>query len=193
LSWNKWWRQRQEYGASTGELANRHGARLAPVRADPWTLLAWTSVLLGQPALGARVVRSARNHARERFFTGEDSPDYVANTVVTRNMVRAGGPLARACTRTFGLSLLLAALHPRLRPRALTLFVVGTAWRWRHHRLRVSDVPLGVADDLAYGVGVAQGAWRSKSLRSLTPHVTKSSLRLGDVLGLPSSSEFTGF
>jgi hypothetical protein len=45
-------------------------------------------------------------------------------------------------------------------------------------------VPLGVADDLAYGVGVAQGAWRAKTLRTLTPHVTKSSLRLSDVLGL---------
>lgn len=192
-SWDKWWRQRQEYGASTGELAKRHGSRLAPVRADPWTLLAWTSVLLGQPALGARVVRSARNHARERFFEGEDSPDYVANVVVTRNMVRAGGPLARAATRTFGVGLLAAALHPRLRQRALILFAVGTAWRWRHHRLHVSDVPLGVADDLAYGVGVAQGAWRSKSLRALTPYISKSSLRLGDILGLPSSSEFTGF
>jgi hypothetical protein len=57
----------------------------------------------------------------------------------------------------------------------------------------VGDIPLGVADDLAYGVGVAQGAWRSKSLRALTPHVTRSSLRLGDVLGLPNASEFTGF
>ncbi len=192
-SWTTWWQQRQEYGASTGELAQRHGARLAPLRSDPWTLLAWGSVLLGQPALGARVVRTARNHARDRFFKEEDSPDYVANVVVTRNMVRAGGPLARACARTFGVGLLIAALHPRLRPRALLLFAAGTAWRWRHHRLRVGDVPLGVADDVAYGVGVAQGAWRSKSLRALTPHITKSSLRLGDVLGLPHSSEFTGF
>ncbi len=189
-TWSAWWRQRQEYGASTGDLAKRHGNRLAPFRSDPWTLLAWTSVLLGQPALGARVVRSARNHARERFFEGEDSPDDVADAVVTRNMVRAGGPLARACARTFGVGLLAAALHPRLRRRALLLFAVGTAWRWRHHRVRVSDVPLGVADDLAYGVGVAQGAWRSKTLRALRPHVTKSSLRLGDVLGLPSAREF---
>jgi mycofactocin glycosyltransferase len=192
-SWKRWWRQRQEYGASTGDLAKRHGDRLAPLRADPWTLLAWTSVLLGQPAIGARVVRSARNHARDRFFESEDSPDYVANVVVARNMVRAGGPLARSCARTFGLGLLLAALHPRLRRRALILFAVGTAWRWRRHRLRVEDIPLGVADDLAYGVGVAQGAWRSKSLRALTPRITKSSLRWGDVLGLPSASEFTGF
>jgi mycofactocin system glycosyltransferase len=185
-SWSGWWRQRREYGVSTGALAKRHGNRLAPLRSDPWTLLAWTSVLAGQPALGGRIVRSARNHARSRFFEREDDPDHVANVVVTRNMARAGGPLARGVVRTFGAGLLLAALHPRLRRRALLLFAVGTAWRWRHHRVQVSDVPLGVADDLAYGVGVAQGAWRSKTLRALTPHVTKSSLRLSDVLGLPS-------
>ncbi|MCU1363552.1 MAG: Mycofactocin system glycosyltransferase [Acidimicrobiaceae bacterium] len=192
-SWKRWWRQRREYGASTGELAKRHGSRLAPLRADPWTLLAWTSVLLGQPALGARVVRSARQHAREQFFDGEDDPEYVANVVVTRNMVRAGGPLARACARTFGVGLLLAAIHPRLRRRALTLFLIGTAWRWRHRRFHAGDVPLALADDLAYGVGVAQGAWRSKSLRALTPHITKSSLRWGEVLGLPRAGGFSSF
>ncbi|MGB7104220.1 MAG: glycosyltransferase, partial [Acidimicrobiales bacterium] len=191
-SWGGWWRQRREYGTSTGALARRHGDRLAPLRSDPWTLLAWTSVLLGQPALGGRIVRSARNHARSRLFEGEDNPDHVANVVVVRNMVRAGGPLARGVVRTFGVGLLIAALHPRIRRRALILFAVGTAWRWRHHRFHVSDVPLGVADDLAYGVGVAEGAWRSKTLRALTPHITKSSLRLKDVLGLPGAEQVLG-
>jgi mycofactocin glycosyltransferase len=188
-SWSGWWRQRREYGASTGALAKRYGDRLAPLRSDPCTLIAWTSVLLGQPALGGRIVRAARNHARQGLFASEDDPAHVANAVVARNMLRAGGPLARAVVRTFGASVLVAALHPRLRQRALLLFAVGSAWRWRHHRLRVSDVPLGVADDLDYGVGVVEGAWRSNSLRSLTPHVTKSSLRLGDVFGLPGTDE----
>jgi mycofactocin glycosyltransferase len=191
-SWGGWWRQRREYGASTGALAKRHGDRLAPLRSDPWTLLAWTSVLLGQPALGGRIVRSARNHAERQLFENEDNPGHVANVVVARNMVRAGGPLARGVVRTFGVGLLIAALHPRLRPRALILFAVGATWRWRHHRLHLSDVPLGVADDVAYGVGVAEGAWRSKSLRALTPHVTKSSLRLKDVLGLPGTEQVIG-
>jgi mycofactocin system glycosyltransferase len=191
-SWSEWWRQRREYGASTGALAKRHGDRLALLRSDPWTLLAWTSALAGQPALGGRIVRSARNHSRERFFEKEDNPNHVADVVVARNMLRAGGPLARAVVRTFGIGVLLSALHPRLRQRALVLFAVGTAWRWRHHRLRVSDVPLAVADDAAYGLGVVHGAWRSKTLRALIPHVTKSSLKLSDVLALPGADGIIG-
>jgi mycofactocin system glycosyltransferase len=186
-TWRAWWRQRQGYGASSAELAQRHGERLASLRADPWTYLAWLSVLAGQPAWGARIVRSARNHARDRFFASADDPNRVANDVVVRNMVHAGGPLARGLVRTFGLVLLVAALHPRLRTRALSAFALGTAWRWRHQRLLATDLPLAIADDLAYGVGVVEGAWRAKSLRTLTPAVTKSSMGVREALGLASS------
>ena len=188
-SWRAWWLQRQRYGASSGELAKRHGARLAPFRSDAWTLLAWTSVLAGRPSIGGRIVRAARNHAHAKNFETADDPGAVASEVVTRNMVRAGGPLARGVVRTFGGALLLAALHPRLRTRALILFAVGTAWRWRHHRPHVTDIPLGVADDLAYGVGVAQGAWQTKSFRTLTPSVTKSSMNYREVMRLTTSSD----
>ena len=187
-SWRSWWRQRQSYGASSAELALRHGARLAPLRADPWTLLAWTSVLIGQPSIGVRIIRSARAHARDKFFLSTDNPNEVAKQVVSRNMLRAGGPLARATVRTFGMILLLASIHPRLRKRALILFGIGTAWRWRHHRLHITDIPLGVADDLAYGIGVFRGAARFRTLKPLTPRLTKSSMALRDVLGIRATS-----
>jgi mycofactocin system glycosyltransferase len=186
-TWRLWWRQRQRYGVSSAELSVRHGARLAPLRVDAWTLLAWTSVLIGRPSVGARIVQSAQSHARERYFQETDDPNDVAKQVVSRNMLRAGGPLARGTVRTFGVVLLVAAIHPRLRRRALVLFAVGTAWRWRHHRLHVTDVPLAVADDLAYGVGVFQGAWRLRTLVPLTPVVSKASMSLSNVLGLPSA------
>jgi mycofactocin system glycosyltransferase len=190
-TWREWWQQRQRYGASSAALAQRHGERLAPLRSDPWTLVAWTSVIVGQPMLGARIIRAAQRHASEQFFANSDNPDAVASEVVRGNMVRAGGPLARGFVRTFGILLLVAALHPRLRKRALALFAVGTLWRWRHQRPRLSDLPLGIADDLAYGVGVFQGAWRSKSLRSVTPTITRSTMRIRDVLGLASMSRLT--
>ncbi len=183
-SWRGWWHQRQRYGESSGELAVRHGARLAPLRADPWTLLAWGSVLVGQPALGARIVASARRHARDTTFSKDENAEWVAGQVVAGNMVRAGGPLARATVRTFGVALLLLALHPRLRTRALLLFAIGTAWRWRHHRFDAGDIPLAIADDLAYGTGVMRGAWKTKSLASLTPDITKSLMSLREALGL---------
>jgi mycofactocin system glycosyltransferase len=183
-TWRYWWRQRVSYGASSSELAKRHGSRLAPVRSDIWTLVAWTSVLLGKPMVGARVVRVARGALRSRLATSTDDADHVSSEVVTKGMVRAGAPLARAIVRTYGPLVLLAALHPRLRRRAMLIFVVGTAWRWRRAKFHASDVPLAVADDLAYSAGVVKGAWRAKSLKALTPQISKSSLNVLELLGL---------
>jgi hypothetical protein len=186
-SGREWWRQRARYGASSAELARLHGKRLAPLRADSWTLAAWTSVLAGRPALGARIVAGARRHARDTFFQSEDNPDEAADQVVTRNMVRAGGPMARAAVRTFGVVLLLGALHPRLRTRALGLFLIGSAWRWRHEQFHPTDVPFALADDLAYGTGVLRGALRARSWQSVTPDITKSTVGLREIMGLPKS------
>ncbi len=188
-TWRSWWLQRQRYGESSAALARRHGTRLAPLRSDSWTLLAWASVLVGRPLIGARIVRSAQRHARLGVFQEADDPEQVSKDVVGRNMLRAGGPLARAAVRTFGPLLLLAMTSPRLRKRAALLFAAGTLWRWRRQRLDVSDLPLAVADDLAYGVGVMNGALQSRSIQPLKPNITTSSMSLRQVLGLPSTSE----
>jgi hypothetical protein len=66
---------------------------------------------------------------------------------------------------------------------------LGTAWRWRRTEFHASDVPLAVADDLAYSVGVGKGAWSSKSLKALTPHIVKSSLSVRELLGLKSGEQ----
>ena len=183
-SWRGWWGQRLRYGQSSSELAKRHGARLAPFRADTWTLLTWLSALVGKPMVGLRIIDAARDQLRERLRATTDNADKVAGELVGRGMVRAGPLMARAAVRTFGIVILMSALHPKLRRRALTLFVVGTAYRWRSTRLHVADVPLGVADDVAYGAGVMSGALRSRSLGALKPHITKSTLGLRNVLGL---------
>jgi len=182
-SWRQWWGQRLAYGESSSELARRHGARLAPLRSDAWTLVAWASTLVGKPAIGARIFRIARNHLRDRLAPSSDDPGQVAREVVGRGMARSAGPLARSVVRTYGPLVLIATLHPKLRRRALALFLVGTAWRWKNSRVRVADVPLAIADDLAYSVGVWRGAWRTRSLRALTPQITKSSIGLREVLG----------
>jgi hypothetical protein len=183
-SWRGWWGQRIRYGQSSSELAKRHGSRLAPFRADTWTLLAWTTALVGKPMVGLRIIDAARDQLRERMLATTDNADVVAGELVGRGMVRAGPLMARAAVRTFGILILLSALHPRLRRRAFILFAVGTAYRWRSARLRVADIPLGVADDVAYGTGVMSGAVRSRSLGALKPHITRSTLGLRNVLGL---------
>jgi mycofactocin system glycosyltransferase len=183
-SWRGWWGQRLRYGQSSSELAKRHGTRLAPFRADTWTLLTWVTALVGKPMIGLRIIDAARDQLRERLRPTTDNADSVAGELVGRGMVRAGPLMARSAVRTFGIVILLSALHPKLRRRALTLFIVGTAYRWRSTRVRAVDIPLGVADDVAYGAGVLSGAVRSRSLGALTPHITKSTLGLRNVLGL---------
>jgi mycofactocin system glycosyltransferase len=183
-TWRNWWDQRVRYGASTSELARRHGTRLAPLRVDVWTLLAWVSVLMRRPMIAARIVRVARHSLRDRLKDSTDDADHVSSEVVTKGMVGAGGPLARGIVRTYGPLVLLAALHPRLRRRALVVYALGTAWRWRHARVHASDVPLGVADDLAYATGVVRGAWHARSLQALTPNITRSSLSVRALLGI---------
>jgi mycofactocin system glycosyltransferase len=188
-SWGAWWRQRVRYGQSSNELAKRHGERLAPLRVDSWTLLAWTSALVGKPIIGLRIVEAARDQLRERFLATTDNADKVAGELVSRGMVRAGGPLARAVVRQFGLVVLVSALHPKLRRKALMLFAVGTAWRWRSSRVHPRDIPIAIVDDAAYGFGLLSGAVKSRTLKALTPHITKSTLGLRNVLGLkPGSS-----
>lgn len=183
-SWASWWRQRVGYGRSSSELAKRHGDRLAPLRVDVWTFGAWLSALAGKPVIGLRIMNAARDQLRERLRPTTDDPERVARALVGRGMMRAGPPMARAVVRQFGLVVLLFALHPRVRTRAILLFVVGTAWRWRNTRLVPSDIPLAIADDAAYGVGLLEGAVASRTLAALIPHVTKSTLGLRNVLGL---------
>ena len=182
-SWRAWWRQRRVYGLTSAPLAERHGERLAPIRADRWTLAAWGGLLAGSPSLAASVLARALERARRGPLAGLEHPERVAVAVVGGNVARAAGPLARAMVRTYGPALLVATLHPRLRRRALAVLALGLAWRLRGGRVRPLDVPLALLDDLAYGLGVLEGAWRHRSLQTLTPRATPSP-SWGEVLGL---------
>jgi len=188
-TWRDWWAQRASYGASAAALADRHGDRLAPLRADVWTLVAWASVAARRPSIAVRVMGVTRDALVARLGPDTDNGASVANTLIVRTMGHSVGPSARAVVRTYGPLLLIAALHPTLRRRALALYALGTAWRWRHTRVRASDVPLAMADDAAYALGVWRGAWRARSARAVTPHLTKPSIRLAHLLGARSADD----
>jgi mycofactocin glycosyltransferase len=187
-NWKAWWRQRVSYGESSAALANKHGDRLTPLRADRWTFASWVAFLFGQPLIGSRVIRVAREQLKERLSEDTDDRDAVASAVVTKGIMGAGGPLARSAVRTFGPLLLLLALHPKLRRRALMVYAIGTLWRWRGTKFSPADLPLAMADDAAYSVGVVRGAIKQKNLTPLTPTITKSTIGLRDVLGLEKPS-----
>lgn len=183
-SWAAWWRQRVAYGSSAGDLARRHGERLAPVRADVGTLVAWAGVLGRAPLVGARLHQALRAEFARRLDDDDPANADVARVLATRSLLGAGGPLARALTRTYAPVLVAAALHPRWRRRALVVLAAGLGWRLHGRRARVGDVALALADDLAYSVGVAQGAWTARTWRPLTPVVRGPSLGWRSLAGL---------
>ncbi len=182
-TWPAWVGQRVRYGQSSAELTRRHGARAAPLRADRWTLLAWAGVVARAPWLTARALSAVRDTLERRLETSTERPREVAGALVARSMLLSGGPMARAIVRTYGPALLVAALHPRMRSRALAVWAVGSAFRYRSTRPRPTDVALGVADDLAYALGVAVGAWRAHSLASLTPRLNPSTITWRQMIG----------
>ena len=182
-TWRNWWSQRTGYGASASVLAARHGERVAPWRVDPWTLVTWTSLAARRPAVAMRVMGVTHDALVARLGPDTERAGAVARTLMARAMGDSIGPSARALVRTYGPLVVLAAVHPRLRWRALALFALGTGWRWRDERVRVRDVPLALADDLAYCVGVWRGAWRQRSARAITPQFMTPSIRLAHVLG----------
>src|SRR5487761_2445597 len=169
-----WVRQRAAYGHSSGELARRHGRRVAPVRVDAATSLAWG----GAPLFAARWAGVVRDDLARRLDDDDPENAAVAGALARRAVVLAGGPLARALTRTYAPVLLVAAALPRTRRRALLVLAAGVAWRLHGRRARAGDVPLALADDVVYSVGVARGAWAARTWTPLLPSLTTSRAEL---------------
>ena len=182
-SWREWFTQRVNYGVSASSLARRHGERLAPVRSDVWTLATWISVFARRPLVAIGIVTIARRAMRTRVSSIAEKPSRVANELVISGTLRSGAAIARALVRTFGIVIMAFVVPRRSRRQAVALFVLGTAYRWRATPVRITDIPLAIADDAAYGLGVWCGALRSRSTRALRPRITRSTLGLRDVLG----------
>jgi mycofactocin system glycosyltransferase len=170
-----WLAQRYRYGTSAAELARRHPGTLHPVRADLWTVMAWAALLARQPRLALSVTAMARQQMMARLPAEVGDAEGAATTIVVRGMAESGGPLARQLVRAY-LPLLLLALRFRpLRLPVAAVLVTGVAWRWRGaQRVHPAHVALGVADDLAYSLGLWWGALRSGRLEAIAPKISVS-------------------
>jgi mycofactocin system glycosyltransferase len=66
----------------------------------------------------------------------------------------------------------------------LILFGIGTLWRWRRQRsFQLQDLPLGVADDMAYATGVWRGAVQYHGWWAIRPNVTGTARALRSFTG----------
>ncbi|MEZ5406664.1 MAG: mycofactocin biosynthesis glycosyltransferase MftF [Acidimicrobiales bacterium] len=168
-------RQRRGYGSSAAPLARRHGDRVAPVRLSGWSLACWALALAGRPFLavgvaGGTAVALGRKLAPVLPDKGECA------RLTFRGHWSAGGSLADAAVREWWPVTALAALAGWRRP-ALGLVALAAGRRWRSSKGRPAaergvDLALGTLDNVAYGAGVWQGAWRARSLRCLLPRLT---------------------
>ncbi|MHB8335412.1 MAG: mycofactocin biosynthesis glycosyltransferase MftF [Acidimicrobiales bacterium] len=177
-TWRAWWCQRVAYGTSAASLGVRHRDRLAPVVLDETmapVLLGLLARRLGLVATGVAIL--VRRIDRQLPRDVERRAALVAH-LVTRATLGSAGSFARALVRSYGPLLAAAALVPRLRRPVGLVVVVGTLWRWRDRGgWRARDVPLAMADDLAYGLGVWLGAWHQRDATALTPKLTAAPRR----------------
>ncbi len=177
-TWRAWWRQRVAYGTSAASLGVRHHDRLAPVVLDETMTPVVFGILarrLGLVATGVAILARRIDRLLPRDL--ERRGRLIAR-LVARATLGSAGSFARALVRSYGPLLAAAMLVPRLRRPVGLVVAVGTLWRGRDRGgWRACDVPLAMADDLAYGLGVWLGAWRLRDATALTPTLTPTPRR----------------
>lgn len=161
-SWAGWAAQRAGYGRSAGPLARRHPGALAPVAVSGWSAAVWAALVLlprraGPPAAAALAATTAVALHR-RLRSGS-----LSLRLVGLGHLHAGRQLAAAVRRAWWPVLGVLALRSR-RARRVLLLAAADALR--------DGGPIRIADDLAYGLGLWQGAWRERTAAPLLPDLT---------------------
>jgi mycofactocin system glycosyltransferase len=168
-------RQRFGYGKSAAPLAARHGPAVAPVVAEPVTLLAWGLAAVGRPtagaALGVGASLAATEPLRRRVAEPLDRLETV-RLVLGGQLALAAG-LVQAARRCWWPTLAVGAVASRrLRRLAGVLAIAPPLLDWLRRRPPAQPWTwclLAAVDDGAYGAGVWAGAGSARSLRCLLP------------------------
>ncbi len=166
--------QRRAYGSSAGPLAARHGsAALAPCRVSPWTLLVTALALAGRPVWAGLTAVGTGLALRPKL---EPMPDAGAEAMALtlRGHWYGGLSIVTALLRSWAPALLVLAFGGRRARRlATTAAAAGAARRLldgpRQPTSAAIDLGVGVVDDLAYGLGLWQGALDQRSTAALRP------------------------
>lgn len=169
-------RQRSGYGSAAAPLADRHGDAVAPCVTSPWSLLVTVLFASGHPVIGAAAAVSTGLALRPKI---KPLPDLTAEAfqITIRGHWYAGLSTLIALARTWSpLAIAVATVVPSQRRPLLALLGAGFARRLldgpRKPVEALTDVTVGVVDDLAYASGVWRGVIRSRSPRALLPTIT---------------------
>jgi mycofactocin system glycosyltransferase len=168
-----WLAQRFAYGSSTGPLAARHGAAVAPFAGlSPWLAASCAAAVLGRPFVAvALAAPAALTIARSGRRVGIATADLAA--LVLRSEAAALATTAFAIRRAWlPFAVALAWARPRSR-LPIALFVVVPTLLDRTSSPRparpLASAALDLADDLAYQSGVWASCARTRSLVPLAP------------------------
>jgi mycofactocin system glycosyltransferase len=166
-----WLDQRRGYGTSTGALAVRHPRSVAPLELPSTTAATWSLVASGHPVLGGAVAGGTAL-ALGRRLRGVDDPLATATVLIARAHARGLAATAAALSRPWWPLAVLGLCSRRTRPVVAGALLAAPLLEWRRRRPPLDPVrwtALWLADDVAYGTGVWQGAWRSRTPRPLVP------------------------
>jgi mycofactocin system glycosyltransferase len=170
LTWRAALRRRRAYGTAAGPLAVRHPGQLAHLRAAPLPLAAACMLVLAPPPVAlAAVAATAAATAGRLHRAGLPSRDAAALAAAAIGHATLG--LGRYAAQ---LALPFAVLAAARRPRVALLLVAPAGADWLRRRPPLDPVRFVLAalvDDVAYGSGVWQGAWRARTLGPLLPAV----------------------
>lgn len=168
-----WFRQRQGYGQSAGPLATRHPGALAPLRVSGWSVGVWSLAAIGHPVSALAVGAGTAVALARKLPT---VPRRAAIDLVRYGHWGAGRQIASAITRTWWpLAVPLALVSRRARRVLVAAIVLPALADWRRTKPDLDParyVALRALDDGAYGLGVWQGAWRSRTAEPLLPDFT---------------------
>ncbi len=167
-SWGAWFHQRRRYGTSAAALARRHGRAVAPLRASPWSLAVWAPALLGHRRAAAAVALASTAALAVRL---RELPraGALAASVTGRGHLLVGRGLARATRRTWWPLLVPLARRRRVRRWLLAAFVLDPLLENASGRAPVSDLAIGIADDVAYSLGVWEAVVTGREPGPLVP------------------------
>jgi mycofactocin system glycosyltransferase len=161
------------YGTSAGPLACRHPGRLSPAVLHLWPTLELALMAAGRPraAVVASSVQLAVSAGRlaKVGLSLQDSAKVLASGALG-NVAATG----RMATMLAPVALLAGLKKRRTRHTVLTVTLVGPLRSWVIDRPGLDPIrwaALAIADDIAYGVGVWAGAFRSRTTGPLTPSV----------------------
>ncbi len=176
-SWRRWLLQRFRYGTSAAELADRHGAAVAPLRGSAWFLGGWALVVAGRPLAGLGLLLNGAPELAQTLEGLVENPGTLAGSIAFEHTVTTAPMIARQLLRSYAPLMGVAALASRrMRRASIGIVVLAGLGRWLHserHLDPVRFVVLSTADDLSYCAGLWAGVRQARSLEALRPDVIR--------------------